>query len=103
MDLSMAVICCQQTCSGQILVTQTVGFRIETESLFVSKAVSRRKLTICIGRAPSSTLCVTFAFLALFAVNCFKGFLTAKYAKIRKGAKRNSRNQDTTNYVAGLA
>jgi len=44
------------------------------------------------GSVLSSTLCVIFAFLALFAVNCFKGVFTAKYAKSRKDAQRNSSN-----------
>jgi hypothetical protein len=38
-----------------------------------------------------STIRVIFAFLALFAVNCFQGFFFAKYAKSRKGAQRGSR------------
>jgi hypothetical protein len=38
---------------------------------------------------PKLKLCVIFAFLALFAVNCFIGFFPAKYAKSRKGAQRN--------------
>jgi hypothetical protein len=36
---------------------------------------------------PSSTLCVIFAFLALFAVDCHKGSFHAKYAKNRKVRK----------------
>src|SRR5258706_14541318 len=44
----------------------------------------------------SSSLCVSFAFLALFAGNCFNDFFTAKYAKSRKGPQRNFPNQGTT-------
>src|SRR5882724_9949020 len=37
------------------------------------------------GGVLPSTLCVIFAFLAIFAVSVLKAFLTATYAKSRKG------------------
>jgi len=43
-----------------------------------------------IGSVPSPTLCVIFAFLAYFAVNCLDGFFTAKYAKNRKATQSDS-------------
>ena len=40
------------------------------------------------GSVISSTLCVNFAFLALFALNCFKGFL---HRKVRKEPQRSAK------------
>jgi hypothetical protein len=40
------------------------------------------------GSVLSSTPCEIIAVLALFAVNWFKGFSTAKYAENRKGPQR---------------
>ena len=42
------------------------------------------------------TLCVIFAFVALFAVDCFKGFFIAKYAKQPETSAKKISNQGTT-------